>query len=242
MPLSRITSNAFSSTANTTVDNGTFHIDPVNNRVGIGTKNPLSPYTLDVRGGMRLGDGTSVEQDIEFYGNEGSIWQVGTNNSGPSASNWFYVYKSGIAYPLAIDSNGRVTMPRQPRYHYTGGTTVGAVETVIIPTNAVIASSDYSTSTGRFTAPIGGTYQFGVWGLLYPADATDTWTAQFTRNGSTIGQAVQGGGNSTSHAAYHASIIAVLSAGDWVDFRLNTGNNGVNAYGSQWNQYGYLLG
>jgi hypothetical protein len=68
------------------------------NGVGIGTTNPQR--NLDVRGNMRIGDGTTVEQDIIYYNNTGD-WQVGVNNSGNGTSgNQFYIYDN--AYRLTV--------------------------------------------------------------------------------------------------------------------------------------------
>lgn len=82
-------------------------IDGTNNRVGINTTTPQ--YELDVRGNMRLGDGTTGEQDIYFISANGS-WQVGTNNGGNGGdNNQFYVYDNNYnpqaghdGYSLAI--------------------------------------------------------------------------------------------------------------------------------------------
>ena len=61
--------------------------------VGIGTNNPS--YQLDVRGNMRLGDGTSTEQDIRYISANGD-WQLGTNNAGNGTSgNHFFLYEAG---------------------------------------------------------------------------------------------------------------------------------------------------
>lgn len=69
--------------------------------VGIGTSSP--GYKLDVRGNMRVGDGTSAEQDLLFSCGSGS-WQVGTNNQGNGTSdNHFYVYDSqAFVYRLTV--------------------------------------------------------------------------------------------------------------------------------------------
>ncbi len=153
--------------------------------------------------------------------------------------------KSLSSYPVRmyIDDYGRVTMPYQPSWHYTGGTTITTTGYVTIkPSTAVISSPHYDTSSGRFTAPVAGTYFFGVWGLLYPADSADTWNALFAKNGSTVGHLIQGGGNSTNHSSYSAQLIIKMNIGDYVEFQLLTSNNGINAYSSQWNQFGYLIG
>ena len=73
-------------------------IDRNTGNVGIGTTNP--GYKLDVRGNMRLGDGTTGEQDIIYQNNTGT-WQVGLNNSGNgTSSNQFYIYDN--AYRLTV--------------------------------------------------------------------------------------------------------------------------------------------
>jgi len=68
--------------------------------IGIGTTSPTQK--LDVRGGMRLGDGTTAEQDINFVNNVGN-WQVGINNIGNGTnSNQFFIYDS--AYRLTVQN------------------------------------------------------------------------------------------------------------------------------------------
>ena len=62
-----------------------------------------------------------------------------------------------------IDSAGRVTMPYQPAFtaYYGGGNTVVSGN-LVPPNTSVNTGSHYSTSTGRFTAPVAGVYQFTV--------------------------------------------------------------------------------
>ena len=67
--------------------------------VGIGTTSPTQK--LDVRGNIRLGDGTTLEQDINIVSKDGN-WQLGTNNSTNSDpdTNQFYIYDT--EYRLTI--------------------------------------------------------------------------------------------------------------------------------------------
>jgi hypothetical protein len=69
--------------------------------VGIGTPSP--EQKLDVRGGMRLGDGTSAEQYISYHNNIGN-WRTGINNYGNGTSaNQFYIYDND--YRLTVQKN-----------------------------------------------------------------------------------------------------------------------------------------
>ena len=72
----------------------------VSDNVGIGTASADSGMKLDVRGNVRIGDGSTAEQDILFKNNIGP-WEVGTNNVGNGTSNnQFYIYDN--AYRLTV--------------------------------------------------------------------------------------------------------------------------------------------
>jgi len=85
-----------------------YYLDPGNTgisllvagKVGIGTT--TTTYALDVRGDVRIGNGSSTEQDIRFFSLNGD-WQVGTNNGGNGTNNnQFYIYDS--AYRLTVQN------------------------------------------------------------------------------------------------------------------------------------------
>ncbi|MBI4249964.1 hypothetical protein HY622_00005, partial [Candidatus Uhrbacteria bacterium] len=68
--------------------------------VGIGTTSPDSGMKLDVRGNMRIGDGSTAEQDILFRNNIGQ-WEVGINNAGNGTGNsQFYVYDNDYRFTV----------------------------------------------------------------------------------------------------------------------------------------------
>ena len=76
-------------------------------KVGIGTESPQTGVKLDVRGNVRIGDGSSAEQDIHFN-NSTTEWQVGTNNAGNGTdNNQFYFYEGGN-YRLTVQKGGNV--------------------------------------------------------------------------------------------------------------------------------------
>ena len=100
----------------------------------------------------------------------GSYWEAGiaqhsyintTNAAGTNAQS--LQLRTGGTVRMTIDASGRVTMPYQPafRAHYGGGTIANG--TVIAwNSTSINAGGHYSTSTGRFTAPIAGKYAFFV--------------------------------------------------------------------------------
>jgi hypothetical protein len=70
--------------------------------VGIGTNAPEGGMILDVRGNMRLGNGTSAEQDIKYVSANGN-WQVGTNDTGNGTSgNQFFIYETDNDYLFTV--------------------------------------------------------------------------------------------------------------------------------------------
>jgi hypothetical protein len=147
---------------------------------------------------------------------------------------------------LAVDSSGRVAMPYQPSFkaHKTGG------GTTIVSNDgnpAVFNATDhnvgghYSTSTGRFTAPIAGRYIFTCSVFKYTSytNPTNTYWG-FGRNGISI--------LSTNHGAsgYDGgqciSIVTDLAVGDAVDVRCYSGGP-INSYGFPYNSFsGHLIG
>ena len=144
---------------------------------------------------------------------------------------------------IQVNSSGHVTMPAQPAFHVSGGTALTA------NTNNVIVSSNvdfnrgghYSTSNGRFTAPVTGVYKFSFWGLLY-VHSSGVINIFYAKNGTQYADLVQGGADSTNHTSRSGTVIMNMSAGDYAELRINPSSTGANAYGSQWNMCGHLIG
>ena len=86
-----------------------------------------------------------------------------------------------------------------------------------------------------------GKYQFSFWGLLYPAPNA-VYNIFYSKNGNQYADLVQGGADSSNHTSRSGTIIMSMSAGDYAELRINPSSSGINAYGSQWNMCGHLIG
>jgi len=195
--------------------------ETISGNVGIGTSSPVSK--LDVRGNMRLGDGVTAEQDIQFVASGGN-WQVGVNNSGPSSTNRFYVYQDATAtYSLIVDSGNRVLAPANPAFLAYLGSSISAssgVQAIPLNTEEFDIGSNFNTSNGRFTAPVAGTYQFNAIVAIGATATSVTYiSAEIRKNGSRyVGSGWNSKANTTSaYANAAASFTIYLSAGDYVE-------------------------
>ena len=187
------------------------------------------------------------------YGPGAQIWMGAALHDTPGQERdrfnlWMNSQTAGNSNPnnLAIEAypNGMVRHPKVPAFHSTGGTALSNNTYVtIVGSNAVVNNGNcYSTSNGRFTAPIDGIYQFSFWGLLYP-HSSGVVNIYYSKNGSQWANMIQGGADSSNHTSRSGTVIMSMNANDYADLRINRGSNtGINAYGSQWNMCGFLVG
>lgn len=197
---------------------------------------------------------TTFNQLTTTVSNNNQVGVKITRTGGTNLVNWEIYNGSGDASKslrfyetvdrMILDASGRLTLPFQPAFTATRVGGAVPINTVVV-WDAVILNrgSHYSTSTGRFTAPIAGVYAF--W---WRGDNATNQGLQMgirvngsdTLNGVGFGGFGWTGGNVSGHAS--AFVIIQLSANDYVDVRNESygplqGDPGYNnGFG------GYLIG
>ena len=148
----------------------------------------------------------------------------GSQNTMYAVSPTSHIFQISNAEKMRIDSSGRVTMPNQPSFwatvanDYAGYNPQDYGAGIIFNTALYNIGGHYSTSTGRFTAPVTGTY-------LLTAECYTTgqvWDQSwFTLNGNrpTGTDHVQNG-----QAIVGNTSMIKLNANDWVSFHPYSGN------------------
>ena len=140
--------------------------------------------------------------------------------------------KTGTADALTIDSSGRVSLPQIP-CAVVSLTTANSQDTsnpfgttgadILFDAVTINQGSVYSSSNGRFTAPIAGIYEFNV--TYLKDDAENTTRVDIYKNGSRY---VSAGGsafneNPVTYALTSMTTLLDLSANDYITLRLAFG-------------------
>ena len=160
---------------------------------------------------------------------------------------------------MTIDNAGRILTPARPFFRVgmaTSQTGIQSFTEVVFDTVKTNIGGHYSTSTGRFTVPISGIYQFGH-SVLFQDVATsdDGIELQYRVNGAdddkkyqfdrADGTDANGYSGSGGYLNSRGAGAMQLTAGQYVSvFLAASGAIGVhgnsNSSWSQW--YGYLIG
>jgi hypothetical protein len=205
---------------------------------------------------MELNPSTSSNAAVMLINNagSGSLYIGRTSSAGAGAPGTMnaseqFVMSSGTnklvlgtngLRALIMDSSGYVTTPYQPSFNaYSNGSQSGAQSPVVFGSTRHNISGSYSTSTGRFTAPVDGVYFFSVTNNVINANNCD---GLIRKNGSNIIGVEYDLASASAWLGLTATTVLQLSAGDYVDYIIGAGS-GVTVEGNPWNNFvGFLIG
>lgn len=158
----------------------------------------------------------------------------------------YMIFQTSASERMRIDSSGRVTKPNQPSFFaYKTGTdsTTNIGSIIIFDGTAHNQGSHYSTSTGKFTAPVTGVYAFHA--QIWAKNGTSNARTQFFVNSGNVTQNGMNPAsiNLTDHS-FQMSMVRSLASGDTVDIRVDTSNLTYYGGGGTSHTYftGYLVG
>ena len=253
-------------TGDLTVDTNTLHVDVADNRVGVGLTAPAQPLHVfksgSSGGGLvplikvqndtnnTAGDGSGIEFHGKYQGGEWGFGKIGGTNSGSNFGGALEFHtntgtgsvSTGFTKKMTIDRNGYVTMPyQQAFYAYTNAaqTTAGTCQFQV---EDLDVTNSYNNSTGVFTAPIAGIYEFHVYLLIRldlpsAGSTTDYGGARLKKNGGAYGaDHYQGNGYARSHEAISFSHIGSLAANDTVVVNITLSTN-AQIYGGGYSSF-----
>ena len=140
-------------------------------RVGIGTTTMTNKFNVAgaIQSSAVLSDVAANTVAMSQYAGFSRIAAFGTDASTPGILDLMVISTNGnVQRGVRIDSLGRLTNPYTPFFHatrsgsaQTGYNAASQGDVVVIYNSAITnTGSHYSTSTGKFTAPVAGVYAF----------------------------------------------------------------------------------
>jgi hypothetical protein len=246
-------------TANTNDATGRWlSINPSGGNVGIGTTSPGYKLevdnTLTVKGTspfLRILETTTVADAHLWLGQDGTIgeglhvWYESSTGASYidnifNNASLYLRTNNGSSTGVGIDVLGRVTTPNQPSFIAYGAgyqsVSSGGDHVLVFETTSINRGGHYSTSTGRFTAPVTGVYAFHLSARIDGISSSSGYYRWAIRKNGTLTWAApnphvitSADGVATSYMTKNVSGFVYLSANDYVEAVFNNSGSGVTS-------------
>lgn len=182
-------------------------------------------------------------------GSGGELTYV-TDTRGASGQHIFYGWNgSGLTKFGGFDASGRWSAPLQPQFYAwrSGGVSTTSTGVLVWDQTRTNIGGGYSTSTGRFTAPVTGNYLFFAHVLHRGNGTSGNLELTFYKNGSNInsrGFVYSVASQSSGHIPCQTTLLMPLVAGDYIQTYVHTVASGSDCYyGDNLGHFsGFLLG
>jgi hypothetical protein len=197
--------------------------------VGIGTASPDGKLEVEgstastyIRVKGTVADGYRHGYELQNTHTGGRTWSMFTTNNSDGVFGGGKLVFSNVGAdsataansPLVINAAGIVTKPYQPAFLARGLSSVPASASVFIYNSVTFdRTSSYSTSTGRFTAPVAGVYLFTFNSMGNISDSR--YMCRLYLNGANFAQS-SSSSNSSQYQDGKLSIHVNLAVSDYV--------------------------
>ena len=175
--------------------------------------------------------------------NTGSNWDgayIQSGNSGANSGDLRFgrVTDNTLTEAMRIDAAGIVTKPSQPAFRVckdTGDTT--STGYIVWNASKINVGGHYSTSTGKFTAPVAGNYYFAVRALTASATQNNIWIG-INHNGNSVLQTYH---SHINHSNISGEAVITMAANDYVQTYWG-GTGSIHTGGTNHHIYSFFQG
>jgi len=170
------------------------------------------------------------------------------NTIGSSSHTWVWKQEGGTER-MRIDSSGRVTMPYQPAFLTSGSggwtpISSGNSQLNTWQSPSYQRGSGFSSSTGKYTAPVGGLYQFVFGNYTRVANSSSYTYPRIFKNGAVVtfsSHIVHYGAAGDADTGHTLTVLINLAANDYIQAGFYLSGSGDYHQTSQSFQ-GHLIG